>query len=75
MYTEYNTYKRNNIRNNSIAIILLLIASYFAAISCKVNVNDFLEGIPNGLKFIGFMFPPDWAAFSDMLIPAPDFRV
>lgn len=72
MYTDYNTYKRNKIRNNSIAIIVLLIVSYFAAISCKVNIHDFVEGIPNGLKFIGFMFPPDWAAFSDMLIPALD---
>jgi phosphonate transport system permease protein len=28
------------------------------------------EGIPAGIKVLGFMFPPDWAAFPDMFKPA-----
>lgn len=67
---EFANRKRKRIRNNVIAIAVLAVLSYFAALSCKVNAKDFMEGIPSGIQFLGFMFPPDWSAFTEMLVPA-----
>jgi phosphonate transport system permease protein len=46
------------------------VAAYWAGVSCKVNWHDLRQGIPKSIEFLGFLFPPDWSAFSAMLKPA-----
>lgn len=72
MYPEYQIYKRNKIRNNIIALVVLFVLAILAGISCKVNFKDLAMGIPNGLQFLSFMFPPDWSSFGEMIVPAID---
>jgi len=50
----------------------LILLSFLASKSCKIDFSDFGEGIANGTFFITRMFPPDWAAFPDMLQPTFD---
>lgn len=70
MARTFKQRKRKRLISNFIGISVLLILSYFAALSCKVDTKSFVEGIPRGIQFLGFMLPPDWSAFSDMLVPA-----
>lgn len=67
---EFAKRKRKRIIVNLSTLVVLGVLSYFAAIACKVNAKDFVDGIPSGIQFLGFMLPPDWSAFTEMLIPA-----
>ncbi|HYA18419.1 MAG TPA: phosphonate ABC transporter, permease protein PhnE [Bryobacteraceae bacterium] len=41
-----------------------------AALLCEVSFSDFVKGIVKGLSLLTFFFPPDWAAFPEMIRPA-----
>lgn len=66
-------YFKNILKRYKEAFIFLLITltiGYLAARAVHFSSKEFIDGIPKGLQVIKFMFPPDWAAFSEMLIPA-----
>ena len=50
----------------------LILLTFLASKSCKIDFSDFGEGIANGTYFIARIFHPDWAAFPDMLQPTFD---
>jgi len=51
-------------------LILLLIVTEGAAIACGATFGKLYTGIVQGVSFLGYMFPPDWSAFGEMLQPA-----
>jgi len=48
----------------------VLIFTVFTSYVINFNIKDLAYGLPKGLEVISFMFPPDWSAFSEMLMPA-----
>ena len=52
--------------------ILLLLLTWGAAISCKIELGGLFEGLGKGLVFFKNLFPPDWQAFPEMVQPAID---
>lgn len=44
--------------------------AYWAGVSSKVDLDALRQGIPKGIEFLGYLFPPDWSAVTDMLRPA-----
>jgi len=50
--------------------IALLVVTEGASIVCHADFTSLWTGIVKGLEFITFMFPPDWAAFPEMVQPA-----
>lgn len=40
------------------------------ATACGVDFRIFVDGITKGLGFLTYMFPPDWSAFPEMVLPA-----
>jgi len=53
----------------AIVLTIVLIAS---GVVVGFNISDLFKGIPKGLEVIGFMIPPQWNAFGEMLKPALD---
>jgi phosphonate transport system permease protein len=53
-----------------IPLILLAAVTEGAAIVCGATLEKLETGLVRGAAFLGFMFPPDWPAFSEMLQPA-----
>ena len=56
-----------------VPLLIFIALSFVVYLSSKVvgfNIPDLIKGIPKGLEVISFMFPPDWSAFKDMIIPA-----
>ena len=53
-----------------IPVILLVAVTEGAAIVCGATMDKLVTGLVKGFAFLGYMFPPDWQAFSDMLEPA-----
>jgi phosphonate transport system permease protein len=51
-------------------LIALAVVTEGAAMACGATFTKLQEGFFNGIAFLGFMFPPDWHAFSEMLQPA-----
>lgn len=52
------------------ASLALSFCAYWAGVSCKVDFDALRQGIPKGVEFLGYMFPPDANAFADLLKPA-----
>lgn len=50
----------------------LTFLTFLAFKSCKIDFSDFGEGLLNGTFFLSRMFPPDWAAFPEMIQPTFD---
>ncbi|GAB3221062.1 phosphonate ABC transporter, permease protein PhnE [Spirosoma arcticum] len=67
---SYSRYRRKQTLQAWAVLAGLAFCAYWAGVSCKVDFNALRLGIPKGLEFLGFMFPPDWNAFSAMLKPA-----
>lgn len=42
---------------------------WWAADKCQVNLRELGPAFVNGAEVVGFFFPPQWAAFPDMLHP------
>src|ERR1700749_4128572 len=57
-------------RKYIIPLILLAAITEGAAIVCGATMDKLETGLVKGVAFLGYMFPPDWAAFSEMLQPA-----
>lgn len=53
-----------------IPVVLLAIVTEGAAIVCGATMEKLQTGLSKGIAFLAFMYPPDWAAFSEMLQPA-----
>lgn len=68
--TGQATYSFKRYRKFVLPLILLIAVTEGAAIVCGATFDKLQTGIIKGISFLGFMFPPDWAAFKDMLEPA-----
>ncbi|RIV23370.1 phosphonate ABC transporter, permease protein PhnE [Fibrisoma montanum] len=66
-YSGYR--RRQTLRIWTIALVIGFCA-YWAGVSCKVDVDALRTGLPKGIDFLGYLFPPDWTAFADMAMPA-----
>ena len=53
-----------------IPVVLLAVVTEGAAIVCGATMEKLETGLSKGGAFFAFMYPPDWAAFSEMLQPA-----
>jgi phosphonate transport system permease protein len=56
-----------------VPLIIFIVLAGLVYLSSKLvgfNIPDLIKGFPKGIEVISFMFPPDWSAFKDMLIPA-----
>jgi phosphonate transport system permease protein len=53
-----------------IPVIVLLAVTEGAAIVCGATFSGLRDGIIKGVGFFGFMSPPDWPAFAEMVQPA-----
>lgn len=51
-------------------VVLLAVVTEGAAIVCGATMEKLQAGLIKGVSFLGYMFPPDWSAFGDMLEPA-----
>lgn len=69
---DYMKLKAKRRKRKILLFIFLAVAVYFTALSCKVNLKDLISGFPTGVRFLGFMFPPDVNALTQMLKPAAD---
>jgi phosphonate transport system permease protein len=53
-----------------VPIVILIIIAEGAALACGASFDKLQKGIVEGVAFLGYMFPPDWSAFAEMLQPA-----
>jgi phosphonate transport system permease protein len=53
-----------------VPFVLFAAVTEGAAIVCGATFGKLADGLVKGAAFFCFMFPPDWAAFSEMLQPA-----
>ncbi len=51
-------------------IFVLTLSIYGSALLVGFNIPDLIAGFPKGMEVVSFMFPPDWSAFGDMMMPA-----
>ena len=63
-------YSLKRYRRFLIPLISILVVTEGASILCKADFTSLSIGIIDVVKFIGTMFPPDWASFGDMILPA-----
>jgi phosphonate transport system permease protein len=64
------TYSLKRYRKYIIPLIALIVVAEGAAILCGATFSDLWQGIAKGIAFFGFMWPPKWEAFPEMLEPA-----
>lgn len=64
------TYSLKRYRKFVLPLIALIVVTEGAAIVCGATFDKLETGLVKGLSFLQFLFPPDWAAFKDMLEPA-----
>src|ERR1700744_2752888 len=67
---NWSNYSFNRYRKYVIPVVLLAAITEGAAIVCGATMDKLETGIVKGVSFLGYMFPPDWSAFSEMLQPA-----
>jgi phosphonate transport system permease protein len=65
-------YSLRRYRKFIIPLVILIIVAEGASIVCKADFTSLAQGLLKGISFIGFMFPPDWSAFGEMVLPAFD---
>jgi phosphonate transport system permease protein len=53
-----------------IPAVVLAAVTEGAAIVCGASFGKLEKGFINGFAVLGFLFPPDWSAFSEMVQPA-----
>lgn len=69
---QYRKDKKKALRKKAAGALVVMILMYFSAVSCKVSLSELLQGMQNGILFLGFMFPPDLSVINEMLKPALD---
>lgn len=70
MIMTLKKYSLKRYRKYILPLILLLVVTEGAAIACGATFGKLETGLLNGLSFLGYMFPPDWSAFAEMVQPA-----
>src|SRR5580692_11235012 len=63
-------YNLKRYRKWILPLIALAIVTEGAAIVCGATFEKLWDGLFKGVSFLGFMFPPDWPAFGEMVQPA-----
>ncbi len=63
-------YSLKRYRKFIIPLVVLLVVAEGAGLACDASLAKLQEGLFKGVTFFGYMFPPDWSAFSEMLQPA-----
>lgn len=63
-------YSFHRYKKLALPFFILTAMVWGAGIACGVNINIFIKGIAKGFEFLAYMFPPDWSAFSEMILPA-----
>ncbi|HWD86562.1 MAG TPA: phosphonate ABC transporter, permease protein PhnE [Mucilaginibacter sp.] len=63
-------YSLKRYRKFILPLIALAAVAEGAAIVCGATFDKLFTGLVNGFSFLGHMFPPDWTAFSEMIVPA-----
>lgn len=63
-------YSLKRYRKYVLPLIVLLAVTEGASIACGASFSQLRDGIVKGIEFLGFMFPPDWTAFPEMIQPA-----
>jgi phosphonate transport system permease protein len=63
-------YSLKRYRKFILPLIVLAVVAEGAAIVCGATFDKLFTGLTKGFSFLGFMFPPDWSAFSEMIVPA-----
>ena len=66
----FKGYSLKRYRKYVIPLIILAAVTEGASIVCKADYKSLQEGLLKGIAFIGYMFPPDWASFGEMIQPA-----
>lgn len=67
---DYARYQRKKTIRKIWVVAGLGFLAYWAAVSCKVDFSALRRGLPKGIEFLGFMFPPDLAALAELVNPA-----
>ena len=67
---NWGNYSFKRYRKYVIPLVLLAAVTEGAAIVCGATMDKLETGLVKGVSFLGYMFPPDWSAFSEMLQPA-----
>lgn len=57
-------------RKYIVPVLVLLAVAEGSGLACGASLARLQEGLFKGVAFFGYMFPPDWSAFSEMLQPA-----
>jgi len=70
MTERLKLYSLNRYKKLILPFCILTTMTWGAAVACKVDVKTFVAGIAKGLEFLTYMFPPDWSAFPEMIMPA-----
>ena len=70
MILQANKYSLKRYQKYVIPVIVSLAVTIGASIVCGASFTQFRTGIIKGIAFFGYMFPPDWAAFPEMIQPA-----
>ena len=66
----FKGYNLKRYRKYVLALVILILVTEGASIVCKADFTSLEQGLLKGVSFIGFMFPPDWSAFGEMVQPA-----
>jgi len=67
---NWSDYSPRRYSRHALSVAILLAVIVAASWLCEVNLSDLIKGFSKGLSMLGFFFPPDWSAFSEMLQPA-----
>jgi len=63
-------YNLKRYRKWILPLVALAVVTEGAAIVCGATFEKLWDGLFKGVSFLGYMFPPDWSAFPEMLQPA-----
>ena len=66
----FKGYNLKRYRKYVLPLVILILVTEGASIVCKADFTSLEQGLLKGVSFIGFMFPPDWSAFGEMVQPA-----
>jgi phosphonate transport system permease protein len=69
-FMKWREFRFKRYRKWILPLIILAAVTEGAAIICGATFGKLEEGLFKGVAFLGFMFPPDWSAFAEMVQPA-----
>ena len=70
MSKTYSAFKRVRVIKNMAIVSLLALISVITSVKVDFSMLNLLDGIPKGAQFVMDIFPPDWSAFQDLVMPA-----